>query len=441
MRTKSEKRQFPVDPAKETVATVGNGLFEKDPEIWNKNVMENILSQNPAVYDIAPGATVEEVKAMFFDDSALIAPPEQLYRLDRAGHRYYYRFDEKGNPDFFPSITTLIKQTLPTSEFLIKWIADIGYDRAESYKNERGNYGTFMHGEYAQMLINRTYDLDSLVTRLSNYIWVNRLPHDFIDYADDLRKNMLSLAQFIIDMDLKPLAIELPLVHPYMRFAATLDLPCTIKYKGERFPCIIDFKSGKNFYEACEVQLHGQKECWNFHFDKMPIQRVFNWRPKEWRDKPTYHFQEQTHSVNAAKLKYIIAMAQIEDGKLDNMLTLCDGVIDLDKGKITDNYKVFTLAQLVVKKKAERTPDEKTGIIEADLTPTPEYFMEVAEADFKPQPTKRAKKAPAKQSAPAKAKKAGKGTTMPKAKASPEKAIKTPKTDARKNLLNIEPEI
>ena len=384
--------------------------------------------QNPAIYEIAPGATVEEVTALFFDDKALKLAPEPLYRLDRNGHRYYYRFDETGQPDFFPSITTLISQTLPTSQFLIKWIADIGFDRAEEYKNERAKYGTFMHGEYAEMLITRQYNLDSLKTRLLSYMENNFLPFDFVDYADDLRKNMLSLAQFILDYDVEPVAIEMPLLHPYMRYGATLDLVCWLTLDGQRQLVIVDFKSGKGFYESNEVQLHAQKEAWNFHFEPLPIKRVFNWRPKDWRNKPTYHFCEQTQSPNAEKLQYIVAIAQVEDKKLDNMLTICDGVIDLDKG-IADNYKVYTLADLVKRKKEEKAPDEKTAINEKEL--------EGKNTESKPSSKKPAtgkKKA-------ATGKKTEKRGNVPKEKEKPVKEIKKPKSDGKRNLLNNDPEI
>jgi hypothetical protein len=413
-------------------------------ESENKNELTQYMGESVA-YEIAPGMTVEEVKAMFFDASALVETPQQIYRLDRAGHRYYYMFNEKGEPDFFPSITTLISQTLPTSEFLIKWIADKGYQRAEEYKNERAKYGTFMHGEYAEMLINKTYDLDNLKTRLLAYMETNNLPMEFVDYADDLRKNMLSLAQFIIDAKVEPLAIEIPLIHPDYRFGCTLDLPCWMTLKGERFRANIDFKSGKNFYESNEVQLHAQKEAWNYHFPDCEIKRVFNWRPKEWREKPTYHIQEQTDSVNAEKLPHILAMAQIEDKKLENMLTICNGVIDLKKG-ITDNYKVFTLAELVKKKKTEKTPTESetADTIEEITKPAPERKVgEYTESIYKkvskkvkekakaPEPVKPPQKATRKQ--PLEKKEVIKANVPEKVK-EPEKELKTSQKEVKQDL-------
>lgn len=349
--------------------------------------LNNYFENENSIFEIAPGATSEEVRALFFDEKALRESPEPIYRLDRAGHRYYYFFNKKGDPIFVPSITTLISQTLPTNEFLIKWIADKGYQRAEEYKNERAKYGSFMHGEYAEMIIAQSYDLDKLKSRLLGYMENHSLPFDFIDYADDLRKNMLSLAQFIIDLKMEPLAVEIPLIHPVLGFGATLDLPCWITLKGERFRAIIDFKSGKHFYEANEVQLHAQKEVWNYHFPDQEVKRVFNWRPKDWREKPTYQLQEQTESLNAEKLQYILKMAQIEDKKVDNILTICSGVIDLKQG-ISDNYKSYSLAELVKKAKRPEEPNETPKETE-EISSISEIAGEKVIPEQKPKETKK----------------------------------------------------
>ena len=141
-------------------------------------------------FEIVPGMTVEEMVAMFFD-GALIEPPYKVWQLNSKGHRYYYRFDDKGTPEFYPSVTTILAQTMPKSDFLIKWIADKGIEEAERYKAERAAYGTFMHAQFEELIINRYYNLDLLKGRLKEYIDNNKLPADFIYYADDFKKDIL----------------------------------------------------------------------------------------------------------------------------------------------------------------------------------------------------------------------------------------------------------
>lgn len=337
--------------------------------------------------EIAPGMTVEEIRAEYFNDDALQEQPEPVYRLDSSGHRYYYTFDENGEPRFYVSVTTLIKQTLPTSPQLIKWIADIGYEESQRYAQERASYGTFMHAQIAELIISRSYNLNGLRERLKMYIESENLPIDFINYADDFKKDILAFAQFMRDTELKPLAIELVLTNPQDGYAGAIDLcaEITIEEKGffgdvyktganagkpketkrtRRIRAIIDFKSGrKGFYPEHEVQLLAYKTMWNMHFENYPVERVYNWSPKDWRGSvPTYNFKDQTDSKNAMKLPYLVELARIEDEKCDNTVVSCSGIIDLDKPNFDNNIMELSLAEVVKKRKEKREEISANGI-------------------------------------------------------------------------------
>ena len=309
-------------------------------------------NESRGAFEILPGMTVEEMTAMFFDADALIEPPYRVWQLNSAGHRYYYRFDEEGNPEFFPSVTTILSQTLPKSPWLVKWIADKGMEESERYKLERASYGTFMHAAFERLLIGRRYDLDALKDELKAYIETNRLPDDFIYYADDLKKDVLAFAQFVMDYDVRPLAVEIALVHPYHRYAGMIDCPCTMLEKpgsDKRVNAIVDFKSGrKGFYEEAEIQLHLYRDMWNENFPRYPMQKLYNFSPKDWRKKPTYNLKDQTDSINARKIPALLELAAIEDDKIENTFTACSGVINLDGGgDLSGNVVSLTLAELV----------------------------------------------------------------------------------------------
>ena len=337
-------------------------------------------------YEIAPGMTVEQIQAEFFNEDALQEQPEPVYRLDSSGHRYYYTFDEDGEPRFFVSVTTLIKQTLPTSPQLIKWIADMGYEESQRYAADRAAYGTFMHAQIAELIINRSYDLDNLKERLKFYIESEKLPSDFIGYADDFKKDILAFAKFMKDFKLKPLAIELVLTNPEDGYAGAIDLAAeiTIEEKGffgevyktganagkpkeskkERtIRAIIDFKSGrKGFFPEHEVHLHAYMKMWNMHFEAYPIEKVFNWSPKDWRGTtPSYNFKDQTDSKNAMKLPYLVELARIEDEKRDNTIVSCSGLIDIDKN-LEENIIELNLSEVVKKRKENTEETPKNGI-------------------------------------------------------------------------------
>lgn len=389
------KKKQPENPEKSIANTMGNAVnavkklaeamgqlpADKFPEINDEQQivpgLDAVEIEQPAgAFEIVPGMTVEEMTAMFFD-GALIEPPYKVWQLNSKGHRYYYKFDDNGTPEFYPSVTTILSQTMPQSPFLIKWIADKGIDEAERYKAERAAYGTFMHAQFEELIINRVYDLDGLKAKLKDYIDNNKLPADFIYYADDFKKDILAFAQFVLDYDVKPLAVEIALVHPVHNYAGMIDLPCTMLSKPgskEYINAIVDFKSGrKGFYEEAEIQLHLYAMMWNENFPDIPIDRVFNFSPKDWRKKPTYNLKDQTDSPNAKKIPYLLELAAIEDEKRDNTFTAVSGEISLDnEPDLTNNIVSLTLAELVKskapaeKKDPEPEPQPEQNVISCE---------------------------------------------------------------------------
>ena len=342
--------------------------------------------QEPAK-EVFPGMTVEEIRAVYFNADALKEPPYRVYQLNSDGYRYYYRFDEHGTPEFFPSVTTLLKQVMPTPPALLDWMVANGKEGATEKRDMAAAYGTFMHGQFETLIINRRYDFDLVPAVLMAYMEREHVPESlFSQWVVKVRKDVLAFAQFVKDYNVKPLAVEIGLVHPQFRYAGCLDLPCimTDPKTGATFTAIVDFKSGrKGFYEEHELQLHLYREMWNENYPGTPVARVFNFSPKDWRNKPTYNLKDQTDSINAKKLPFLLALASIEDEKRDNTLTIVRGVLDLDKGKIADNLLTLSLAELIRTK-----ADEKDAPKQAAAAPEPN-----AEPGTAKRATKRATKA------------------------------------------------
>jgi hypothetical protein len=228
--------------------------------------------------------------------------------------------------------------------------------------------------ECSELLINGTYNLDALSEKLTIFLTKNNLPQERIKWADELKKDVLAFAQFMIDCNVKPLAIEICLWHPKDGYAGAIDLVCEMDLvekgffgevyasgtqKGQpkeskqmkRIRAIIDLKSGrKGFYESHEIQLHAYLDMWNIHFPDTKIDKVFNWSPKEWRTTPSYNLKDQTDSRNAKKLPYLVELARIEDEKRDNKVTVISGQINLLKGLLA-NIEELTFIELIKKNK------------------------------------------------------------------------------------------
>lgn len=353
--------------------------------------------------EIAPGMTVEEIRAVYFNADALKEPAYRVYQLNSDGHRYYYRFNDAGEPEFFPSVTTLLKQVMPTPPALLDWMIANGKDGSVEKRDLAAAYGTFMHIQFETLIINRRYDFDNVPAVLLDYMERENLPEKvFSEWCVKIRKDVLAFAQFARDYNVVPMAVEIGLVHPEFHYAGCVDLPCimTEPKTGKKFTAIVDFKSGrKGFYEEHELQLHLYREMWNVNYPDVPVERVFNFSPKDWRGpKPTYNLKDQTESVNAKKLPYLLALATIEDEKRDNTMTIVRGVLDLDNGKIADNILSLSLAELIKTKATEKDAPEQAG--------------NAPEAEQAPEAPKKAVN---------RTKSAGKGNTPTE----PEKAVKT----------------
>lgn len=323
--------------------------------------------------ELSKGLTTEQVKAIYFNEDALVERPIPLYRIDNNGYRNYYSMDEKGNIQMYTSITTLLSKTLPTSPQIIDWIAKHGREKADQLKNEAADYGTFMHIQCASLLIAGTYDLDAVDEMMAGYIEECGHPKAIIkDWLPEIKKDILAFAQFVKETDLKALAVEITLCSKNGT-AGTVDIVGELNieekafygevYKsGEnqgkpketkrirRITAIVDMKSGrKGFYEAHEVQLVGYKVLWEENFPTKPIEKLFNWSPKEWRTEPGYNLKDQTDSKNAAKFPHLLELAKIEEGKRDTQVSICEGIIDL-KGDLTNNYRTIGLMELLKQK-------------------------------------------------------------------------------------------
>ena len=337
----------------------------KDEMTFDPALAALVDPEKEQAMEIAPGMTVEEIRAVYFNADALKEPAYRLFQLNSNGYRYYYRFNDAGEPEFYPSVTTLLKQVMPTPPALLDWMIANGKDGSTEKRDLAAAYGTFMHGQFETLIINRRYDFDSVPAALLAYMERENLPEKvFAEWLPKVRKDVLAFAQFIKDWNVKPLAVEIGLYHPKFHYAGCLDLPCvmTDPKTGKSFVAIVDFKSGrKGFYEEHELQLHLYREMWNVHYPEMPVARVFNFSPKDWRKAPTYNLKDQTDSENAKKLPYLLALATIEDEKRDNTLTIVRGILDLDKGKISDNILNLSLAELIKTKAAEKDAPEQAA--------------------------------------------------------------------------------
>lgn len=263
---------------------------------------------------------------------SLLPRKQVVYRATHNGNRIYYTVDPTGEPTLYLSLTTMIKATCPTSDHLIKWIAEMGYDAAKKYSAERADYGSLMHILFGKYIVDKFYDFDKteeICKSFPQYKYKD-------EWLEELNKDVAGFMQFVVDRNVKPLAVELVLVSED-GYGTLCDLICEMDvevdgldhenpYKSgvrkgqprevkqtQRITALINFKSGrKGFYETHEIQLEFERRLFEENFPEIKIGGIFNLSPTDWRTTPSYKLKDQSDSLEKEKADAILAIAKIE---------------------------------------------------------------------------------------------------------------------------------
>lgn len=210
-----------------------------------------------------------------------IPPPPPLFRLDRGDTRYYAHVDPDGTVRWYPSVTSVIKETGPTPYGLVQWQIKHGAD-AVRLRDEAAEYGTALH-----------------IAISSYFQGETQLPED-----ERMLKDLLAWHAFVRERNVKCLASEVMLHSDGLRVAGTADLICEIDWEKGRVVAIVDIKSGRNSYREHAVQLAFYRRMWNDCYPDIQVTHAFNWHPKDWtKTKPTYGFINQTDEISEREVQ------------------------------------------------------------------------------------------------------------------------------------------
>lgn len=288
--------------------------------------------------------SIEQVKALYFNEDAIVTQPQPVYRLDNGSLKFYYTFDfDEFKPKYYISLTTLLQKTMPTPKHLIDWIANNGLKESENKKNQRALYGTLMDIEFSNFLIKKECDLDTLKDRVYEYIIEKKADLSLLpEWTEELTKDLLSFNQWCIDYEVEPIAMQIMLVSDNLQLGNVLDLVCTMNAKcyseataqkdRKRVRAIVDYKSGKSgFYESHEIQLCAYREAWNENFPEYPIEMIANYSGKDWIKEPSYNFKDQTKTTAFEKLPYLIEIAKIDKLEPSRVVKIMGGKMGFKK--------------------------------------------------------------------------------------------------------------
>lgn len=230
-------------------------------------------------------------------------PIPSYTRVDTSGIRFYKRDD-----DYYISMTSFLKEVLPTSPHLIDWYKKFG-ERTEDMLRERSAYGTMCHQLYADYLLGK--DVYSLAREYSEEIIESNCLTlaSFPSWVQEARKSCLSFQCWVDEYEYEPQYIEGCFGSKIegVRIAGSIDhigLARTTKGRDKQL-IALDAKHGKGFYDDNAWQLRGYKILFEDTTSNQ-IERLYNWRPTAWRKTPTYQFKHQKEDTSG--VHYMAAM-------------------------------------------------------------------------------------------------------------------------------------
>lgn len=143
---------------------------------------------------------------------------------------HYYYVDGQ----FFPGVTTILHETLPTPMALRSWIGDVGNEKAQLKLERAADRGTKIHAACESLLRGESVNLD-------------------IEFPD--RNDKKCVAAFVnwaseFNPDISKGKIEF-VVASQLGFAGTLDIFCYIDDQ----PWIVDIKTSTGVYDSHKLQV------------------------------------------------------------------------------------------------------------------------------------------------------------------------------------------
>lgn len=190
-----------------------------------------------------------------------ISEDGKIVRITVCDERWYIKTLEDGSIKEYPS-STWISGFCPMGIGYYKWLANQGWDNAQSIMTKAGNKGTKIHK-----------GIHSLV--LGNEVRMNeKFPNDEGEPEEltlEEYEAILSFAEWFKETKPEVLASEIVVFNDEYGYAGTLDLICKI----ENEVWLIDYKSSAEIYPSHEAQISSYKNSdTGFKIDKLGILQV-----------------------------------------------------------------------------------------------------------------------------------------------------------------------
>lgn len=246
--------------------------------------------------------TKADVIDSFKDLQDMFSAPFSSEKRDFSNGRFYRQIREDQEPNegpWFPSVTTVINQTLSKGPFFNKWLCGLlNYEEYQKILDETSLLGEIVHKFCMDLVRGRSLDLKrpflSEVNDKDKLLSTSLFNFNSIDVSGaEYSKRLEDFEAFWEEFEPIPLAVEIPLLNPTMHdtithfhedgssvipvelyhvypFAGQPDLIC--KIKDETW--LIDWKTGSSLWDSHELQVTAYKILWDSLFPDYQIERL-----------------------------------------------------------------------------------------------------------------------------------------------------------------------
>jgi CRISPR/Cas system-associated exonuclease Cas4 (RecB family) len=157
---------------------------------------------------------------------------------------------------YFPGITTILSETLPTPMALKNWLGEVGNEVANRKLNAAGEKGTLIHNTCESLLKGEKVNLVETFPAKNKFDIAN---------AEKDKKCVIGFINWINEVQpilKKHSDIEFTIASKD-GYAGTVDLFCYIKNKkGKEEPWIIDFKTSASVYDSHKFQITAYQKAY-----------------------------------------------------------------------------------------------------------------------------------------------------------------------------------
>lgn len=203
---------------------------------------------------------------------------DNITRITTFDERWYVRckatdIDNFEN-EFVPSVTW-ISGYYPKGIAFYKWLAEKGWDEAESLKVSAGNKGSKIHQAIELLLTGEEVKMDQKL--------LNKETNAEEELTAEEYEAIMSFVDWYNDINPEIIGVEQVVFNDEYGYAGTVDLICKI----DEQLWIVDFKTGQNIWAEYELQLSAYKQALDLPDAKLAILQV-GYK----RNKKLYKFTE-----------------------------------------------------------------------------------------------------------------------------------------------------